>query len=112
MYMILLVLDDPEQLDAVIGAWETVGIRGVTMLESTGLGRLRQSRVPARYYFQSSGVEEEGHLTLLAVVPDESKVEACLLATEEITGSLDEPHTGIFTAWPLLIAKGVTGKAS
>jgi hypothetical protein len=105
MYMILLVLDDPEQLDAVIGAWETVGIRGVTMLESTGLGRLRQSRIPARYYFQSPRAEE-GHLTLLAVVPDESNVQACLRATEEITGDLDEPHSGIFTAWPLPVVKG------
>ena len=110
MFMIMLVLDDPDQLDAVIGAWETVGIRGVTMLESTGLGRLRQSRVAARYYFQSSHVEEEGHLTLLAVVPDENSVQSCLQATEEITGSLDEPHTGIFTAWPLAVAKGVITK--
>lgn len=110
MYMIMLVLDDPEQLDAVIGAWEVVGIRGVTMLESTGLGRLRQSRVPARYYFQSSQIEEEGHVTLLAVVPDEGKVNACLNATEEITGDLNEPHTGIFTAWPLFMAKGAGPK--
>lgn len=110
MYMIMLVLDDPEQLDAVIGAWEIVGIRGVTMLESTGLGRLRQSRVPARYYFQSSRVEEEGHITLLAVVPDEEKVKACLGATEEITGDLSEPHTGIFTAWPLFMVKGAESK--
>lgn len=110
MYMIMLVLDDPEQLDAVIGAWETVGIRGVTMLESTGLGRLRQSRIPARYYFQNTQIEEEGHLTLLTVVPDENKVNACLKATEEITGDLNEPHTGIFTAWPLFMSKGAEPK--
>lgn len=109
MFMILLVLDDPEQLDAVIGAWETVGVRGVTMLESTGLGRLRQSRVPARYYFQSSRAEE-GHLTLLAVVPDETSVRSCLRVTEEITGDLNEPNTGIFTAWPLAEAKGLIMK--
>ncbi|MDX9991777.1 MAG: hypothetical protein RBS68_06960 [Anaerolineales bacterium] len=107
--MILLVLDDPEQLDAVIAAWETVGIRGVTMLESTGLGRLRQSRVPARYYFQSPRAEE-GHLTLLTVVPDEESVQSCMRATEAIIGDLDEPHTGIFAAWPLPIIKGVASQ--
>jgi nitrogen regulatory protein PII len=110
MYMIMLVLDDPEQLEAVVGAWEIAGIRGVTMLESTGLGRLRQSHVPARYYFQSARVEQEGHVTLLAVVPDDEKVRTCLRITEEITGDLDEPHTGLFTAWPLLLAKGAEVK--
>lgn len=110
MYMIMLVLNDPEQLDAVVGAWEVVGIHGVTIIESTGLGRLRQSRVPARYYFQSARAEEEGHITLLAVVPNTEKIDACLLATEEITGDLDRPNTGIFTAWPLSVTKGIHQK--
>jgi nitrogen regulatory protein PII len=109
MYMVLLVLDDPGQLDAVVGAWETVGIRGMTILQSTGLGRLHQSRVSARYYFQSSSADD-GNLTLLAVVSDEDSVQSCLRATEEITGDLSEPRTGVFTAWPLPVVKGAVVK--
>jgi nitrogen regulatory protein PII len=111
MYMILLVLDDPAQLDSVIDAWEKIGIRGVTMIESTGLGRVRRSRVLLRYYFQETRLEEEGHMTLLAVVPDMEQVQACLQATESVTGDLSGPDTGIFTAWPLAVVKGVPTKA-
>ena len=111
MYMILLVLDDPDQLDSVIAAWEEIGIRGATMIESTGLGRLRRTRLPLRYYFQETKLEEEGHMTVLVVVPDQETVQRCLQATEQVTGDLDGPNTGIFTAWPLAMVKGIPVKA-
>jgi nitrogen regulatory protein PII len=111
MYMILLVMDDLSQIDSIINAWEQIGIRGVTMIESTGLGRVRDSRVLLRYYFQETRLEEEGHMTLLVVVPDLEQVQACLQATESVTGDLSGPNTGIFTAWPLAVVKGITTKA-
>ncbi len=48
MYMLMFVLDDPGRLDPVLEAWEQVGIRGVTIIESTGIHRRRQI-LPMRY---------------------------------------------------------------
>jgi hypothetical protein len=81
---------------------------GVTIIESTGLGRLRREQIPLRYFFTGQRIEE-GHLTLFVIVPDESKARACLQAVEQVTGNLDQPNSGVFAAWPLAIVKGLPG---
>lgn len=110
MQMVMLVLDDPGQLDAVLDAWEKAGLPGATIIESTGIRRLRAAgdRIHARFSFgHRAGRLEEGHYTLLIVVPDAQAVQRCLTATEAIVGDLSGPHTGILAAWPLTLVKGV-----
>jgi len=108
MYMIMLVLDNPDQLDEILEAWDNVGIRGATIVESTGIQRLRQKNVPMRYLFQTSTVVEDGgHLTLFVIVPNEQRVQDCLHATETMVGDLEKPNTGVFAAWPLVFVRGV-----
>ncbi len=107
MFMVLLVLDNPDQLDAVLQAWEAAGIRGATIIESTGIHRRLKRLIPMRYFFQAQGNEEEGHLTLLAIVESQAQVDACLQATESVTGDLDGPNTGVLAAWPLTTVKGL-----
>jgi hypothetical protein len=41
MYLLLFVLHDPSKLEDLLDAWENEGVRRVTLLFSTGLGRLR-----------------------------------------------------------------------
>lgn len=109
MYMILLVLDDPARLEAVLEAWEQVGIRGATIVESTGIHRLRGAApIGARYAFRGDRrLVERGHYTLFSIVPDQAAVERGLRAVEGVVGDLDEPRTGILAAWPLAVAKGI-----
>jgi hypothetical protein len=107
MYMILFVLDDPDRLDEVLDAWGKAGISGVTVVESTGIHRLRRQLPPMRYVFQQSSMVEEGHYTLISIVPGEAAVQACLQATESLIGNLFQPNTGVFAAWPLSLVKGV-----
>ena len=42
--MILLILDDINQCQPVLDAWEAQKVGGVTILESTGLGRVKKNR--------------------------------------------------------------------
>ena len=107
MFMIMLVLDDPNRLNELLKAWEGAGVRGATIIESTGIQRLRQAHVAMRYVFQTPGPVEEGHLTLFVIVESEAVVQACLAATESVTGDLDLPNTGVFAAWPLTAVKGL-----
>lgn len=111
MYAILFVLDDPNLLDDLLTAWEKVGIRGVTIIESTGWQRRRlQNRLlGARFDFASlSGAGRmENHITLFVVVENRGIVQQCLKVTETIVGDLDLPNTGILTAWPLEVVKGL-----
>jgi len=105
MYMVFCVIDDPYLLNDVLAAWATAGITGATIVECSGIHQ-RSQHIPMRYAFDSD-VTEEGHIGLFAIVADQAAVQACLAATETITGNLDDPNTGVFAAWPLAVVKGV-----
>ncbi|MCI0520185.1 MAG: hypothetical protein L0Z70_07990 [Chloroflexi bacterium] len=107
MFMIMFVLDDPDRLDALLEAWEKAGVRGATIVESTGIHRRLKKLVPMRYLFQTAGNVEENHCSLFAIVESDALVQACLRATEQLVGDLDEPDTGVFAAWPLAVVKGL-----
>ncbi|MBN1437996.1 MAG: hypothetical protein JW929_01185 [Anaerolineales bacterium] len=110
MYMIMLVLDDPDKLDQVLTAWQAVGIRGATIVESTGIQRLKSKQVPMRYIFSAPGFTEQGHLTLFVIVQTRKLVQDCLRATQEVVTDLEGPNTGVFAAWPLAFVRGVPAK--
>jgi hypothetical protein len=44
-FQIVFVLDNPDQCRDILDAWENAGIRGVTILESSGLGRVRRAGI-------------------------------------------------------------------
>ncbi|RME53050.1 MAG: hypothetical protein D6790_18065 [Caldilineae bacterium] len=109
MYMVMLVLNDPDLLDDVLDAWHEAGVRGATVLESTGIYRRRPQLISARYAFGFSHLVQaagQGHYTLFTIVADEEMVDRCLAATQEVTGDLREPHTGVMAAWPLSHTRG------
>ena len=107
MWMIFFVLDDPDLLEKVLDAWAQAGVRGATIVESTGYHRKRQKFIPMRYIQQYSQDMVEGNCTLYAIVENEATVEACLKATEALVGDLDQPNTGVFASWPLDKVKGL-----
>lgn len=104
MYMIMLVLNDPDKLDAVLDAWHEVGIGGATVLESTGIYRRRPELMGARFAFgfpPVGNMSERGHYTLFTIVADALAVDHCHRATEAVIGNLREPNTGVMAAWAL-----------
>jgi hypothetical protein len=106
----MFVLDNPGKLDTILDAWEKIGIRGVTIIESTGIQRRRKQRkrIPMRFALEPLMVGgEEGNLTLITIVEGENVVRECMRVTEEIIGDLDQPNTGVMAAWPLSIVKGL-----
>ncbi len=107
MFMIMLVLDDSDHLDAILEAWSDLGVSGVTIIESSGMHRRLVKRIPMRYLYGNQAIEESGNLTLLVIVRKEKLIQECLKAAEKIVGDLNQPNTGVFTAWPLLMTKGI-----
>jgi hypothetical protein len=112
-YLVLLVLDDVEQSTDICDAWEATGVGGITIMESTGLGRLRYKQgyrddmplMPSiRALLQG---REEHHRTLFSVVEGEEMVDRLIKATESILGDLNAPHSGIIIALPVARAIGI-----
>jgi hypothetical protein len=110
MHMVMFVLDDPDQLDAVLDAWDAIGVSGVTIAETSGINRRRvqRKRIPARFAIgQFVEGDQQNSYTLFTIVRDENVAQQCLGAAETVVGDLDTPSSGVLAAWPLTIIKGV-----
>jgi hypothetical protein len=116
MYMVMLVLDVVDRLDALLDAWHAAGIRGATIAETTGFYRrqTRRRHVAAPHAIGDMGPagEEHDNYTLWTIVPDEETMRRCLVEAEKVVGDLDSPDTGVLAAWPLALLKGVPSRAS
>ena len=107
MYMILFVLHDTNSLEAVMDSWEEAGVAGITILPSTGLGRIRQHTalrddLPLIPRLEDLLCHEEQlNRTLFTIVPDDATVLRVKEATEQVIGDLSNPNTGIMAVIPL-----------
>ena len=112
MYVLVCVLDNPCHLTAVLDGWSEAGVQGITVLDSTGVQRVRQAvgRQGKPWLMSFSRLlrtDEYCHNTLFAVVEDMDTARRAVAATEAITGDLTGPHTGILFAFPVEAAWGI-----
>lgn len=113
MYLILLVIDNPDQLEDLLIAWEDAGVPSATVLFSTGMGRIRQlggwrddmPLIPSLRDFYEA--PENLNRTVFATARDEAQVDAVIEATQKVIGDLDQAETGLLLVLPVARAYGV-----
>jgi nitrogen regulatory protein P-II 1 len=103
--LLVMVLDDPALLNEVLEAWTDAGVRGITVLDSTGVARLRRraarNDLPTFLGFcRLWRTDQYCHCTLFAVVNAEI-VERVVPVTTAIVGDFNAPHTGILLTLPV-----------
>lgn len=111
--LVVLVLDDSDKVADVLNAWIGLGVPGVTMLDSTGLGHAFAAEgarddlplIPSLATLLRP--REDPSQLLFSVVPDGFDTDALIAATEKITGSLDAPDTGILFVVPVSQTRGI-----
>ncbi len=112
-YAVFLVLDDLKQETAIFDAWEAAGVTGITVIDSTGLGRMRQRAglrddaplLPSlRSLMQTGG---DHHRTFISIVDGDELVEGIIRATQAILGDMALPNTGILFVTPVTRVVGV-----
>ena len=105
-HMVIFVLNDPDQCDALLQAWENAGIHGITILESTGLGRAKsgcaRDDIPLLPSLANLLQNKEcNHRTLFSIVKTQEQIDAILEATQSVVGSLYEENTGFLFVLPV-----------
>jgi len=109
--LLILVLDKEDAIRDVLKAWKKAGAPGMTMLESTGPGRLvsmLRDDLPLIPTLSDLLVNEEAHHhTLFTVLPDEDTAQRVAAATIEAVGDLSQPHTGVMFTLPIGQAWGL-----
>lgn len=112
MYLILLVIHDPDQLEDLLIAWEEAGVPSATVLFSTGMGRIRKlggwrddmPLIPSLRDFYEA--PENLNRTIFATASTEAQVDAVVAATQKVVGDLDKEETGLLLVLPIARAYG------
>lgn len=104
--MVLLVLNNVEQCNPVLKAWEDAGVGGATIIHTTGMGRLKRASLRDDFPLMPSladflGDAEVQHRTVFTIIDDDSLVDKIVAATEKVTGDLNNPHTGMLVVLPV-----------
>ena len=115
-YLVLLVLHDVDRLNEVLVAWEDAGVGGVTVIATTGLGRIRERfsalrddlpLIPSIHDLLISPNEEILNRTLFSIVDSEALADKLVKATEDTIGDLSRPRNGILAIIPVARVYGL-----
>jgi nitrogen regulatory protein P-II 1 len=107
MNLILFVLHDPEKLVPLLNAWTEAGVSGATVLFSTGLGRIHQSKAMRDDLPLMPSLEdflphpERLSRTIFSMVDDDGIIEKVIEATQQVVGDLCEPDRGLLMVLPV-----------
>ena len=113
MYLVTLVLHDPDLLEELLDAWNKAGVEGATVLFSSGMGRFRQKQgmrddlplIPSLDDFYEA--PQTLNRTVFTVVHDDAMVDKLLEVTQTLVGDLNKPDTGIMVVTPVVRAYGL-----
>ena len=113
-YMVLLIIDDLNICPTVLDAWDAAKVPGITILESTGMGRIREDSIRDDIPMMPSLSDifrsrEHHHRTIFSVVEGEERVDQLIEITREIMGDLNKPNTGVLFVLPVSRVVGFSG---
>lgn len=112
--LIVAVLPNLDRCRDILGTWERLGVTGITILESAGLHKLKQTfgrrddmpLLPSLRHLVES--EEYHHRTVFVVVGDDFDLEGLIAATEAaVGGDFDAPDTGLLFVTPVTRVLGL-----
>jgi nitrogen regulatory protein PII len=112
LYLVVVVLKDVNQLEPLVDAWTNAGARGVTVLHSTGVGRLKDAlrRDDVPLFPSLSDLLERDDLqqrTLFTLAESDELVDKLITAAQAIVGNFDAADTGILFTVPVERALGL-----
>lgn len=116
MYFVLFVLNDITKCDDLLYGWENAGVKGITILASSGLGRIRKNMGLLEDFpiFPSlseiSEHSEKLSRTFFTVAKSDEQVEKIVKNTQEVVGDLSLPNTGILIVLPVAKVYGLEKK--
>jgi len=115
LFAVVFILDDPTWCSGILDAWESVGVSGITILESSGLGRVRKAAlredlplIPA--FNELIKHQETSHRTLFTVVEGQDLVDRIVEVTQEAVGDLMQENSGFLFVLPVSQAFGIRSK--
>ncbi|NLO48005.1 MAG: P-II family nitrogen regulator [Clostridiales bacterium] len=109
MQLLVLVLNRYEKLDKLLTALDKSGIKGATVINSTGMARLLNTEsLPILGSIRTFlNPEREDNRTIF-IVACEEKIKRSIEVIHDVLGSLDRPDTGVIFVIPTLYTEGIS----
>ncbi len=107
MVVFFLILNKEEFLDEVLEAFLELGIRGATVIDSVGMGRILTVEVPIFAGLRDLLPGSRPYNKTIFTIVEEKKVLKIIEAVEQIIGSLDEPGTGVTFSFKVDNVRGI-----
>ncbi len=115
MYLLVNVLEQPEHLVAILEGFAKMGIKGSTVMNSTGMGR-----VLMKAGADGPAIEEINRMiangassnkTIFTVVREKEMLDKAIDIVKSLCGDLCKPGKGILFAVPLALVDGLSEEA-
>lgn len=110
-HLVVFVVNHVDQCTSVLDVWEAAGAQGATIVESTGLRRIRcapRDDLPLMPSLRDllEG-QEMHHRTLFTVVDDDETLGRLIDATRDLVGSFDRADAGFMFVTPVTAVFGL-----
>ena len=111
MFLLVNVLEQPEHLVAILEGFAQLGIKGSTVMNSTGMGRVLMTAGTAGPAMEeinriiANG--ESSNKTIFTVVKEKEMLDKAIDVVKSFCGDLCEPGKGILFAIPLAFVDGL-----
>ncbi len=96
MKLLVLVLNKTENLNDILEGFLDIGIRGATVIDSTGMGRILSTKVPIfgglSHLFEG---DRPANKVVFSIIEDNNKVRQAVQLVKRLVGDFKEPGTGI-----------------
>jgi nitrogen regulatory protein PII len=102
MELLIAVINDIDRMDEVLAGFLEIGIRGATVLDSEGMGRVLSHDIPIFAGLQTLiSRSRPQNQTLFSVIDDPDKVDRAIELLQDVCGRFDDPATGIAFTVPV-----------
>ncbi|RLD14901.1 MAG: hypothetical protein DRI28_02230 [Caldiserica bacterium] len=110
MYLLVVVLNHESHVKEILERFIEVDVRGATVIETQGMGRLLSQEIPIFTTFRKvlSGAQQRvNNFTIFSVIRTEKTLRDAIDVVFDVVGDIDRPGTGIMFVLPVLHMYGL-----
>ena len=111
MYLLVSILEETEKLTDIMEGFARIGIKGSTVLDSIGMGRvLMKARASLPVMKQINKVItdlQSSNKTIITVIQNKDILDQAIRIVKSLCGDLCQPGKGILFALPLEVVEGL-----
>ena len=101
MHLLVAVINAPEKLDEILAGFVELGVRGATVINSEGMGRVLSHDIPIFAGLQTLIDRSRPENRTIFTVVASDLIDPIVTLLQESCGDLEDPATGIVFTLPL-----------